>query len=149
MKFTNHSRGIYRIYPNLTKENRRMSTCNQLDLQTLGSQPVVMPQNLRDHWHQLLRNTPGSCGVESLSWWWNISCNVSHRMMTIILGQNGLDSRTIILEQKVSWIRTVILGRREYQIIIRAQIQHEFVFHFYILGLTSGIWTNPSKCLKR
>ena len=23
-----------------------MSTCNQLDLQTLGSQPVVMPENL-------------------------------------------------------------------------------------------------------
>jgi hypothetical protein len=33
-------RGIYRIYPNLTKENRRMSTCNRLNLQTLGSQPV-------------------------------------------------------------------------------------------------------------
>ena len=27
-----------------------MSTCNQLDLQTLGSQPVVMPKNLRDCW---------------------------------------------------------------------------------------------------
>ena len=27
-----------------------MLTCNQLDLQTLGSQPVVMPTNLPDHW---------------------------------------------------------------------------------------------------
>ena len=26
-----------------------MSTCNQLDLQTLGSQPMVMPKNLPDH----------------------------------------------------------------------------------------------------
>ena len=47
-KITGHYRGIYRIYPNLIKENRRMSTCNRLDLQTLGSQPVV-PKNLPDH----------------------------------------------------------------------------------------------------
>jgi len=26
-----------------------MSTCNRLDLQTLGSQPIV-PKNLPDHW---------------------------------------------------------------------------------------------------
>ena len=31
-KITDHFRGIYRIYPNLIKENRRMSTCNRLDL---------------------------------------------------------------------------------------------------------------------
>jgi hypothetical protein len=38
---TDHSKGIYRIvYPNPIKENRRMSTCNRLDLQTLGSQPL-------------------------------------------------------------------------------------------------------------
>ena len=30
------------------KENRRMSTCNLLDLQTLGSQPI-MPKKLSDH----------------------------------------------------------------------------------------------------
>ena len=37
-KITDHFfRGIYRIiYPNLIKENRRMSSCNGLDLQTLG-----------------------------------------------------------------------------------------------------------------
>ena len=28
-----------------------MSTCNWLDLQTLGSQPVV-PNNLPDHWFE-------------------------------------------------------------------------------------------------
>ena len=29
------------MYPDLIKQNRRMSTCNRLDLQTLGSRPVV------------------------------------------------------------------------------------------------------------
>ena len=48
-KITNRSRGIYRIYPNLIKENLRMGTCNQLDLQTLGSQPIIIPKNLPDH----------------------------------------------------------------------------------------------------
>ena len=47
-KFTDHVRGIYRIYFNLIKENWRMSTCNRLNLQTLGSQ-VVMLKNLPDH----------------------------------------------------------------------------------------------------
>jgi hypothetical protein len=48
MKITDRFRGIYRIYPNSLKENRRLSTCNRLDLQTLGSQPF-MPKNLPDH----------------------------------------------------------------------------------------------------
>ena len=47
-KFINHFRGFYRIYPNLIKENQSMSTCKWLDLQTLGSQPV-MPKNLPNH----------------------------------------------------------------------------------------------------
>ena len=35
---------------NFLQENRRMSTCNhRLDLQTLGSQPI-MPKNLLDYW---------------------------------------------------------------------------------------------------
>ena len=38
-KITDHFRGIYRIYPNLIKENWRISTCNRLDLQTLRSEP--------------------------------------------------------------------------------------------------------------
>ena len=49
-KITHRYRGIYRIYPNFIKENRRMSTCNRLDLQTLGSQPVNMPKNILDRW---------------------------------------------------------------------------------------------------
>jgi hypothetical protein len=51
-KMTDHCRGIYKIYPNLVKENRRMSTCNRLDLQTLGSQPIKS-KNLPDHWYEL------------------------------------------------------------------------------------------------
>ena len=47
-KITDHLRGIYRVYSNLIKENRRMLTHYQLDLQTLGSQPI-MPKNLPDH----------------------------------------------------------------------------------------------------
>ena len=49
-KIDDHFRGSYRIYPNLIKENRRMSTCNRLDLQTLGFQPI-MSKNLPDHWN--------------------------------------------------------------------------------------------------
>jgi len=41
-KITDHFRGIYIIYPSLIKENRRMSTCNRLDLQTLGSWPIKL-----------------------------------------------------------------------------------------------------------
>ena len=47
-RITGHFGGICRIYPNLIKENRRVSTCKWLDLQTLGSQPI-MPKNLPDH----------------------------------------------------------------------------------------------------
>jgi hypothetical protein len=37
-------------YPILIKENRGMSTCNRLDLQTLGGSQPIMPSNLRGHW---------------------------------------------------------------------------------------------------
>ena len=47
-KITDHFRGMYRIYPNSIKENRRMWTCNRSDLQTLRSQPI-MPKNLSVH----------------------------------------------------------------------------------------------------
>ena len=40
---------MYRTYPNSLKENRRMSTCNRLDLQTIGSQQLML-RNLPDHW---------------------------------------------------------------------------------------------------
>ena len=65
-KIADHFRGIYRIYPNSIKENRRMWTCNWSDMQTLGSpQPVVMPKNLPGHWHRA-------------GWpWWNTSFSQS------------------------------------------------------------------------
>ena len=60
MKITDHFRGIYRIYPLLIKENWRMSTCNQLDLQTLVSQPI-MPRNLSDHCRDV-------CQIVCITW---------------------------------------------------------------------------------
>ena len=50
-EITDHLWGIYRLYPNLIKGNWRMSTCNWLDLQTLGS-PPVMPTKLPNHCFQ-------------------------------------------------------------------------------------------------
>ena len=53
-KITDDIKGIYRrIYPDLITENRRMSTCNLLDLQTRGSQPISMPKNLPNHCFQV------------------------------------------------------------------------------------------------
>ena len=40
-KITDHFRGIYGKYLHLIKENRRMSTCNRLNLRLLGSQHVM------------------------------------------------------------------------------------------------------------
>ena len=40
------------MYPNLVKGNWMMSTCNRLDLQTLGCQ-LVMPKNLPNHWSSM------------------------------------------------------------------------------------------------
>ena len=60
---------------NLIKENRRMSSCNRLDLQTLGSQPI-MPKNLPDHWsllvgHQKQKSLRRCCSSQCmpLVWW--------------------------------------------------------------------------------
>ena len=62
-------RGICRIYPpNFIKENRMMSTCNRLGLQTLGGSQLVMLKNLPDHW---LTQPWGrwSLGESAVSWW--------------------------------------------------------------------------------
>ena len=41
-----------------------MSTCNRLDLQTLGSQPVIMPKNLPDHlWYSYIGALDGGIGL--------------------------------------------------------------------------------------
>jgi hypothetical protein len=49
MKITDHFRGTCRIHPNFIMENRRMSTWNRLDLQTLGFQ-TTMPKKVPDDW---------------------------------------------------------------------------------------------------
>ena len=43
-KINDHFGGIYSVYPNLIKENRRMWICNRLDLPTPESQPVIYAQ---------------------------------------------------------------------------------------------------------
>ena len=48
-KCIDHFRGIYRIFPNLKKESWRLSTLNWLDLQTLGSQSIMLLKNHLDH----------------------------------------------------------------------------------------------------
>ena len=48
-KFIDRFRGICKIYPNLRKENQKMSRCNRLDLGTLGYW-LVTPKNLPGHW---------------------------------------------------------------------------------------------------
>ena len=81
---TDHFRGVYRIYPNLIKEHRRMSTCNWLDLQTLGSQPI-MPKNLpivgqysakhSSHLVQMKEYSTKYCQSHwTLLWIWIMSC---------------------------------------------------------------------------
>ena len=47
-RLTDHFRGIYRINHNLIKGNRKMSTCNRLDLGTLGYW-LVRSKNLLRH----------------------------------------------------------------------------------------------------
>ena len=71
-EITDHFRGIYRIYPNLIKENRRMSTCNRLDLQTLGSQPLVS-KNLPDHWWRLSQGRRDKADVHGCSQLFRVS----------------------------------------------------------------------------
>ena len=49
-----------------------MSTCTRLDLQTLGSQPVIMPNNLLDHWFKPSFGVDGwmnGLGGGNERWW--------------------------------------------------------------------------------
>ena len=47
-KITHHLRGVFEIFVKLTKKYRKMWTCNQLDLETLGSRPILS-KNLPGH----------------------------------------------------------------------------------------------------
>ena len=51
-RITDHFRGICEVYFNWIQTNRKMSTCNQLDLEPLGSWPT-MPQKIPGHWLEL------------------------------------------------------------------------------------------------
>jgi hypothetical protein len=42
-KITHHLRGLQRIYVKLIQKNRSMSTCNEFNLETLGSRPIPIP----------------------------------------------------------------------------------------------------------
>ena len=46
-KFTNHLRGIYGIHLKWIKQNRKISTCNRVDLESLGSWPTLCPKTSR------------------------------------------------------------------------------------------------------
>ena len=50
-RITHHFRGIYRIYLKWIKQIRKISTCNQLNLESLGSWPTLYTQTLPWHWH--------------------------------------------------------------------------------------------------
>ena len=51
-RIANHLRWIYRIYLDFIKENQKITTYNWLDLETLGSWPIV-PKDLLGHWCEL------------------------------------------------------------------------------------------------
>jgi hypothetical protein len=49
-KFTDHFRGICGIYFKLIKKNQKITSCDWLDLKTLGFVDQVCPKNLRGHY---------------------------------------------------------------------------------------------------
>jgi len=69
-KITDHFRGIYRIYPNLMKETQGISTCNRMDLQTLGSLNRLCPSTGRDSKSKSLGDAPWSHPGSVADGWW-------------------------------------------------------------------------------
>ena len=49
-----------------------MSTCNLLDLQTLGSQPVIMPKNLPEHWLEYIVLEAARAGSSTLKFMFSV-----------------------------------------------------------------------------
>ena len=72
-RITDHFRGIYGIYPKEYRENRRMWTCGWLDLQTLGSRPI-MPKILPGHCAVLIHKCITNIRMHWVMYWkvWNI-----------------------------------------------------------------------------
>ena len=52
---SHHSGEISRIYPNLIEKNQKMSTRNQLDLESLGFCPTMPKKTLQTLCHTLLQ----------------------------------------------------------------------------------------------
>ena len=73
---THHFRGIYRrIHLKwIKKQNRKMSTCNRLDVESRGSWPTIYVQTLPGHcWETVCpKNLPGS-------WWGQQSSTWNHK----------------------------------------------------------------------
>ena len=68
--------------PNLIKENRRMWTCNRSDLQSLGSQPVVMPKNIPYHASQwwVLESEFHDLGQKNANVSWGLNEKIKREM---------------------------------------------------------------------
>ena len=68
-----------------------MWTCNRMELQTLGSQLVVMPNNLPDHWYQFKASLALQC---HLGGWQMGTCNnirILSNLKAIRLGYYCMD----------------------------------------------------------
>jgi hypothetical protein len=91
-KVTDHFRGSYRIYPNLIKEIRRMSSCNRLDLQTLGSQPIIMRKNFPNHWSSVLQRR---------SLW---SDKIDHELISFMWPSH--EGRRVLIQHPRQWTST-------------------------------------------
>ena len=90
-KIPDHFRSIYRIYPNVIKENRRTSTCNRLDLQTPGSQPVIL--------------CPKISSITGVTW-----IGDRYKWVYIRLGQHKLQ----LVKESAKCITVVDLPRKEF-----------------------------------
>ena len=91
---------IYRIHPNLIKENRRMWTCNWLDLETLGSWLVMPKTKLRERERErdshLFNITSQTWPPISLWPWfiWNVLSYIESESLKLILVSNELQRVT-------------------------------------------------------
>ena len=105
-RITDRFRGVCRIDPNLVKGNRRMSTCNRLDLQTLES-PPVMPKSLPDHWFRRLMTSSLSYSMHIY-----VKCQVSCHTLTGWMHVTYSSCNLWVLEMSCAWASMVCGGER-------------------------------------
>ena len=87
---TDHFRGIHKIYTSHEwQQNRKMSTCNRLDSESLGSWPPTMPKNLPGHCLKVynLRSfgNTGICLIRWVAWFSSSSSSDPPRCCTLSL----------------------------------------------------------------